>query len=370
MTTTLRVVLDAPVAAGDRQGEAARELAKALVRTAPSGCDVAALLPSVPDDELAALRARVPGLARVDTAPLGRRELAASWQLGIAAGVGGGMIHATGLAAPLVRHDRVYAHHQTVVTVWDLAAWEAPDELARPYISWQKAMVKRATKHADAVVVPTHAHAERLAEIAKLGDRIRVIAGAAPDGFSVPTDDVGRRRALDLPTEYVLVDGSWRAGLDAAFVAAARAGGELPVVVLGVGEAETAAVAERGTAVGLPESRLHVRGALEAFDRAAVVGGASALIAPATITAFPWLVVDALALGTPVVAADCAVHREVVVDGGLLVDAAGEGLADGLGQVLQSGSARERLAVLAADRGRAFSWPGAAERVWQLHADL
>jgi len=26
--------------------------------------------------------------------------------------------------------------------------------------------------------------------------------------------------------------------------------------------------------------------------------------------------------------------------------------------------------VLSGDRGRAFSWPGAAERVWQLHADL
>jgi hypothetical protein len=26
--------------------------------------------------------------------------------------------------------------------------------------------------------------------------------------------------------------------------------------------------------------------------------------------------------------------------------------------------------VLAGDRGRAFSWREAAERVWQLHADL
>jgi hypothetical protein len=30
----------------------------------------------------------------------------------------------------------------------------------------------------------------------------------------------------------------------------------------------------------------------------------------------------------------------------------------------------ERLGVLAADRGRAFSWRESADRVWQLHADL
>ncbi|WP_454169941.1 hypothetical protein [Microbacterium paulum] len=33
-------------------------------------------------------------------------------------------------------------------------------------------------------------------------------------------------------------------------------------------------------------------------------------------------------------------------------------------------AAAERAGILAADRGRAFSWLSAAERVWQLHADL
>ncbi|MCR2801732.1 glycosyltransferase [Microbacterium sp. zg-Y818] len=370
MTTTLRVVLEASASIGDRQAQAGRELAGALVRTAPSGCDVAALVPSVPDDVLADLQAQVPGLARVDTAPLARRELAASWQLGIAAGVGGGMIHATGLAAPLVRHDRVYHHDQTVVTMWDLAAWEAPDELARPFVSWQKAMLKRVGKHADAVVVPTHAHAERLAEIAKLGERIRVIAGAAPEGFAVPTDEVGRRRALELPGEYVLVDGTWRTGLDAAFAAVARGGAGLPIVVTGVAGSRGAEVAGLAVEAGLPAERVHVPSGLDAADRAAVLSGASVLLAPAAVTAFPWLVVDALTLGTPVIAADCAVHREIVLDGGALVDAGPDALSEELGRLLGSESARQRLSVLSGDRGRAFSWPGAAERVWQLHADL
>ena len=64
----------------------------------------------------------------------------------------------------------------------------------------------------------------------------------------------------------------------------------------------------------------------------------------------------------------------VVLDGGAFAADdgadAGEALADALGQVLGSAAAVERYAVLAGDRGRAFSWMGAAERVWQLHADL
>ena len=370
MTTTLRVVLEAPLPHADRQAQAGRELARALVRTAPAACAVAALVPAAAEDALDDLRRDVPGLARVDAAPLARRELAASWQLGIAAGVAGGMIHATSLAAPLVRHDRVYQHDQTVVTMWDLAAWEAPDELARPFVSWQKGMLKRVVKHADAVVVPTHAHAERLAEITKLGERIRVIAGAAPEGFAVPTDEVGRRRALALPPEYVLVDGSWRAGLDAAFAAVARGGEGLPVVVTGVADAQAADVTALAVEAGLSAERVHLPDDLDAADRAAVLSGASVLLAPATVTAFPWLVVDALTIGTPVLAADCPVHREIVLDGGVLVDGGADALAEELGRLLGSGATRERLSVLSGDRGRAFSWPGAAERVWQLHADL
>ncbi|MDF2560610.1 MAG: glycosyl transferase, partial [Microbacterium sp.] len=35
-----------------------------------------------------------------------------------------------------------------------------------------------------------------------------------------------------------------------------------------------------------------------------------------------------------------------------------------------STAAAERLGVLAGDRGRAFSWREAADKVWMLHAEL
>ena len=129
MTATLRVVLDQVVAPTDADLEtASRELARALIATAPAGCDVAAIIPSV-QDAAGELESAVPGLADVTRASLARRELAASWQLGIAPGVGGGMIHSPTSLAPLIKHDRAHDNDQTVVTMWDLAAWERSGEM-------------------------------------------------------------------------------------------------------------------------------------------------------------------------------------------------------------------------------------------------
>nr|BFF10636.1 hypothetical protein GCM10025699_19390 [Microbacterium flavescens] len=118
-----------------------------------------------------------------------------------------------------------------------------------------------------------------------------------------------------------------------------------------------------------------MRGALDAADRAAVFGAALAFVAPSRRAAFPWRVVDALTLGIPLLAADSDVHREVIFDGGELVsapDAAAlaDGLADALSRSLASTAAADRLAVLAGDRGRSFSWREAADKVWHLHAEL
>ena len=377
MTVALRVVLDQLVAPTDADlVSASRCLARGLVAAAPTGCEVTAITPAASAEQIEALHAEVTGLAGVHRAALGRRELAAAWQLGASSGVGAGMIHSPTLFAPLVKHDRAHDHDQTVVTLWDLDAWEAPDRLSRSAVTWRRAMLKRAVKHADAVVVPTHATAARLGEISRLGDRVRVIAGAPPIGFALPSDAAGRLRDLALPPVFVAVDAS--AGLPAALTAAAQALGadaDLHAVVVGATEGTEPAIADAAAAAGIPERRVHVRGALEPRDRAAVIGSARAFVTASRRSAFPWRVLEALHLGTPVVAAASPVHAEVVLDGGLVVgdpeeDVDAEALAAALTRTVTDDEAARRLRVLATDRARAFSWRAAADRVWQLHADL
>ena len=327
-----------------------------LVATAPSDCTVDAIVP-------AGAEVPVAGVGEVRKLALGRRELAGSWQLGIAPGVGGGLIHSPTLMAPLVRHDRVHDNDQTTVTVWDLRAWEAPEQLPKGVAAWQRGMLRRAVRHADAVVVPSHAVAARLSELAKLGDRIRVIAGAAPRGFSVPADAAARRAALSLPAEYLVLSGSLTS-IQEGFRAAVAAG--LDAVVLDAGEGAEPRFAEVASAAGLPERRAHVRGTLTADDRSAVLAGAAVFVSTDQVAGWPWRAIEAMTVGIPVVAIDSSVHRDVIADGGRLVS--DEDLAEAV--VDASADAGDRLRVLASDRARAFSWESSAERVWGLHADL
>lgn len=365
---SLRVVLDQVNDVVDPDvAEAGREMTRALVSTSPRGCDVTAIVPSGAE---AAATTAVDGLAGVTKAPLTRAKLAVAWQLGIARGIGGGLIHAPSAMAPLVRHDRVHENDQTVVTLWDLCAWEVADELPRNAVRWHHAMLRRAERHADAVVVPTHAMAERLGEISALGGRVRVIPGAAPAGFAVPSDAVGRRRALGLPDELIVVAGGRcdDAAIAAALSAVAAREERPAVALLDVPQEQHPRVRDVAAASGLGDERIHVHGFLEAADRGAVWDAALALVAPSSRTAFPWRVVEALALGVPVVAAASPVHEEVLLEGGVVAQP--DELADSLESVLASEDDRRRFSVRALDRGRAFSWRDHADRVWQLHAEL
>lgn len=338
------------------QASASLDLTAGLLATAPSGCSVDAIVP-------AGAKVPVAGVEDVRTLALGRRELAAAWQLGIAPGVGGGMIHSPTLMAPLVRHDRVHDNDQTTVTLWDLGAWDAPELLPKGLVAWQRGMLRRAVRHADAVVVPSHAVARRLSELVRLGERIRVVSGAPPRGLAVPADAADRRAALSLPEAYVVLTGS-AATLHDGFRGAVAAG--LDAVVLDAPEGAEPRFAEIASAAGLPERRAHVRGALAVDDRAAVLAGASVFAATSPLIGWPWRAVEAMALGIPVVAVDSGSHRDVIADGGLLLPS--EDLADAVAEASTAGA--KRLRVLAADRSRAFSWASSAERLWALHADL
>lgn len=357
MGAELRVVLDQIASVVDAdEARAARDLVVGLIETAPTDCTVEAIVPSGASLD-------IDGVASVRPLGLRRRELAASWQLGIVPGVGGGLIHAPSLMAPLVKHDRVHDHDQTAVTVWNLSAWEAPSTLPKSTVAWQRGMLRRAAKHADAVVVPSHAMAERIGEIAKLGDRVRVIAGAPPTGFAIPADAASRRESLSLPLRYVLLSGSAEE-LEHGFRAAAAA--DVDAVVLDAAEGSEPGLADAAAAAGLSERRAHVRGTLSDEDRAAVLGGASAFVATSMRSAWPWRAMEALALSVPVVAADSGVHRDAIAEGGALV--APQEIPDALADAVGVGELR--LRVLAGDRAKAFSWASSAERVWALHADL
>jgi glycosyltransferase involved in cell wall biosynthesis len=379
VTITLRVILDQIVApVPGPLGRYTRDLGRAIVAAAPRGCDVEAIVSSSPPDDYDRVLQEIPGLSGLYKTTLARRELAAAWQLGLTTSPGAGMIHGTTLFAPLRKHDREADGNQVVVTVHDVLAWTHPEALSAASVAWQKAMLKRARRHADAVVVPTHALADQLGMIADFGDRIRVIGTAPRSGLVIGPDAPLRAARLGLPADYVAVPGTLepRKGLVDVFAAFARPGvPEAPIVVIGPeswGDQHVITVAEE---YGLDPARIRILDDLETADLAVVIEGANAFIAPSHDEGSGTSLIEAFSLATPVIHSDAPAYLEVSAGAGLAVPVGtGERYADRLAAAITSvvtdSSLANRLAVAGGDRSRAFSWRDAGERVWQLHADL
>ncbi|MDN4614411.1 glycosyltransferase family 1 protein [Leifsonia sp. F6_8S_P_1B] len=382
--TTLRVVVDELI--GDAPGGHRRyteELTRQLIATAPPGCEVQGYVSNVSDDQLAELHGRLPGLSALHRLPVARRELMVAWQSGLALGGLRGMVHSPTLLAPLRKHDRAEGD-QYAVTLHDTIAWSHPESLGTPVALWTKSMAKRARKHADAVVVPTHAVADRLSEVLDFGDRIRVIGGAPATALRLPPDADERAERLELPEEYALTLGSImpRKGLAPLIRAMARPEVHgIPLLIAGPDRYGDGSATGVAAATGLPEDRVRALGQLDDADLAVVLDRATLFVFPSLVEGFGLPIVEAFKFGLPVIHSDDPALVEVAAGASLVVprpsdsepaDDEGytERLAAAIGRVLDDSELRTRLSVLAADRARAFSWRDSAERVWQLHADL
>ena len=409
MTTTLRVIVDdilAPSPGGNARY--AEDLTRFLIQTAPEGCEVSGVVSSSPNAEYNRLLDLLPGLAKLNKSAFARRELHKSWQRGIMRLVGGGMVHSPSLLAPLARHDRLNnAGDQTVVTIHNTLAWTHPDSLSSRDIAWQKTMAKRAFRFAEAVVVPSHTVAAELDEVMHFGERIRVIGAAANTHLMLPSDDTARAAALGLPERYLLAPGglepykglvpliqSLAAGVDAglpllvvgpvtesyekslAKIVADAGLGELGVLnnkESSKGHAGSSPAS--GAPVTAPIPRVSLLGDLVDGDLAVALDRATVFVYPALADGFGMPLLEAFFFGTPVVHSDAPALVEMSAGSGVTVareDAAGypRRLAAAIASITGDAEVAKRLSYAGLDRAGAFSWRDAAQRVWQLHADL
>ncbi|MCW4385057.1 glycosyltransferase family 4 protein [Salinibacterium sp. SYSU T00001] len=390
MSTELRVTIDqlvAPVPGGI--GRYTEELTRELIAQAPPECSVAGIVSAVGEEEMEQLSTLLPGLAEIIRLPLPRRELALAWRFGATSIPGRGpdgtwrspkgMLHATSPLAPLGRHDRINdPGNQTVVTIHDVLAWTHPESLGSGTVAFHKAMAKRAQRHADAVVVPSHAVASELGELLDFGDRIRVIGGAVSAKLQVPVDAEERAARLALPERYIFTMGSLEPHrrLSALIESLAHPDSvDLPLLIAGPsawGGLEVAGVAAEA---GLAEDRVRTLGTLSDADLSVVLDRASVFVLPSASAGFGLPVVEAFSFGTPVVHSDAPALVEVAAGAGYTVPLSHEAgyparLAQAIASIVDDPDTVERMRVQSLDRARAFSWADSAAGVWQLHAEL
>jgi glycosyltransferase involved in cell wall biosynthesis len=343
----------APVPGGT--GRYTGELLRALPVAAPPHWTVSSVVARHSDVEAA----RVDGVEGPRVLPLPPRALVGVWQLGLPWWPGGDAVHApTPLAPAKAPRGRTLS-----VTVHDTVPWTHPETLTPRGVSWHRAMIARAARRADALVVPTHAVRDELAERVSRAAPVHVIGHGATDFPGIA--DV----RLDLPERYVLAIGTVepRKGVDVLIDAMSRFDGP-PLLLAGQpgwGGLDPLAMARER---GLPDGRVRVLGRLSDAELAAVLGRASVLAVPSLAEGFGLPLLEAMAAGVPVVHSDAPALIEVAAGAGVAVPRGDAGaLAEALRAVLGSPARAAELVTRGRVRVADFSWHAAAAAVWSLH---
>lgn len=255
------------------------------------------------------------------------------------------VFHGTNFVLPPTRHA------VGVVTVHDLAYLRHAETVSAASLRYRE-LVPRSVGRAALVLCPAAATAADVAEEYGLAaDRVVATPLGVSDAWRLakPLTDP-ERDALGLPERYVLFVGTREPrkrlpDLLAAHRRAREADDAVPPLVL-AGPAGWAEV-DVGGAIST--------GYLDAATLRSLVAGATCVVNPSTYEGFGLPVLEALACGTPVVASDLAVHREITGGQANLVPV---GDVDALAAALvRAAGAQRELGAAARQRwAAAFTW--------------
>jgi glycosyltransferase involved in cell wall biosynthesis len=314
---------------------------------------------AVGDDELVAtaftfrgrdaLAGAVPAGVRVAARPAPARALQELWARGewppvelLAGDVD--VFHATNFVLPPLRSAR------GVVTVHDLSYLHHPETVSTASARY-RTLVPRSLRRASVVLTPSAATAAAVQDAYDVRCPVVVTPlGVGPQWAAAEPLDEAARSRLGLPPAYLLFVGTLEPRKDLpTLLAAHRLLPDAPPLVL---------VGQAGWGAQLDLSRCITPGYLGDDLLPGVVAGAAALVLPSLYEGFGLPVIEALSAGTPVVASDLPVLREV---GGATAAYAEPGnpaaFAAAIAQVLdEPGDSAARRA-----HGGAYTWARCAE---------
>ncbi len=248
-----------------------------------------------------------------------------------------------------------------VVTIHDLQPFDMPlnfQPAKRAYLQWS---IPRSMRRAAGVIAPSEY--VRRGVIDRFGiapERVRLAAwGVHPPRSDVSVAQVQARYGL--PRRWFAYPAfTWNHKnhdllLRAFATVVAREHDTMLVLTGGEGPAEQA-VAEQISQLGL-RGRVRRTGLIPRRDVLAIVRGAVAMVFPSRYEGFGLPVLEAMSLGTAVLAADAAALPEVVGEGGQLIAVDDvEAWAEGMLRLLGDGDERRRLAEAGRGRVAGFTW--------------
>jgi glycosyltransferase involved in cell wall biosynthesis len=251
------------------------------------------------------------------------------------------------------------AFPRTVLVLHDAAVLRHPAWYSRAYAAWQRRLLPAVARRALHVVTVSEFSRGELIELLDLApDRVSVIPGGVGPAFRPDADPAPARAAHELTRPYVLCVASQvaRKNLAALVPAAEQLAREgIDLVVAGghrpqfAGEGELAGV----RMLGPVDDRL----------LPGLYAGAAAFVLPSLHEGFGLCVLEAMACGVPVVAADAGALPETCGRAALMVAPNGLAVREGLLGVLGDPGERSRLRGAGLERASGFGWDRTAREI-------
>jgi glycosyltransferase involved in cell wall biosynthesis len=238
----------------------------------------------------------------------------------------------------------------SVLTVQDLSFERDPSLMGRKDRAVFRAVVPRSVRRAARVLAISERTKRDLVELYGVPEEKVVVTPLGVDPAFHP--------GVDGRGTYLLFVGAIQERKDPLAAAAAASSLGLPLVA--VGPEKDAGLAEQLRVAGVD-----VRGYVPKDELAQLYRDAAALVLPSRYEGFGLPVVEAMASGTPVVAAPDEALREVAGDAAVFAPA--EELAAAVERALAD---RDRLVAAGLERARQFSWEETARRTLAVYREL
>lgn len=265
-----------------------------------------------------------------------------------------------------------------VLTVHDLSFLRVPQFFVAGFRDYLEAAVSRAVKRAAHIFVDSQSTCRDLIELMSVeADRLTVVYPGVEARFRPIRDQVlldSVRARYELPPNYILGLSTLQPrknflGLIEAFAKLLSALEETDLsLVIGGGKGWMyEEILSSVDQLGL-EGRVHFPGFVADTDLPALYTLASVFAFPSWYEGFGLPVLEAMACGTPVVAADNSSLPEVSGHAALTVPAEStDVLCQALLRVVTEEELRERMVVAGFTQAARFTWRAAAERVIQVY---
>jgi glycosyltransferase involved in cell wall biosynthesis len=253
-----------------------------------------------------------------------------------------------------------------VVTIYDLSFLRYPDAFPAMQRRYLAAETARACRHARRLIAISESGRRDLQELCGVPpERVDVVTPGVDACYSPrPAGDVAAfRRDHDLPDRFLLHVGTLqpRKNIPVLLDALAQMGGNTLLVLIGGKGWLYDDIFARVSALGLGEQVRYV-GYVDDAELPLWYNAATALVMPSLYEGFGLPIVEVLACGTPVVAANTSSLPEAGGEAALYFDPRdSDELAGCLAQLLGDDALRERLRRVGPAQAARFSWSRAGE---------